>query len=163
MCGKRSSLPNVNDVAVTITFGCSTWSRVHLRKVFASGGMKSHEITKNHLSKVLFTDRYGPADVFVLTLRLWLSSIVDFLEKVKNMLEIWVAFLTNLTKCWKNITSIEIFTRNEYFNLFYNMKSEKWTNPQSHQILLLKQSRSRIVGPVRIRNRWQDEMAEWWR
>ena len=47
MCGKRSSLPNVNDVAVTMTFGCSTWSRVHFRKVFASGGMKSHEITKN--------------------------------------------------------------------------------------------------------------------
>ena len=45
MCGKRSSLPNVNDVAVTITFGCSTWSRVHSRKACASDGMNLLAIT----------------------------------------------------------------------------------------------------------------------
>ena len=117
---------------------------------------------KNDWTKVSFRGAWPClVDGFVLTLRIWLISIVDFLKKVKHMLKIRISFLTNLTKCWKNITSIEILTRNEYFNLFYNMKSEKWMNPQSRQIPLLKQSRSGIVGPARIRNRWQDERAKW--
>ena len=128
-----------------------------------------NEFACNHLKVVrlnLFSGGKCPfrrslADDVLLTLRICLSSIVDFMEKVKHMLEIWFSFFTNLSECWKNITPIETFTRNENFNLFYNMWSEKQTHPQSRQILLLKQSRSRIAGPVRIRNRWQGERADW--